>query len=323
MELRHLRYFAAVAETLNYRAASGRLNLSAPALSKQVRDLEEELGVRLFDRDTTRVRLTNAGQVFLAEARAIIAHAERAMTQAREAAKGQRGRLAIGNVGPLTAGYMAEAVTAFSARFPDVEVDLADVELPGQLPALEKGEIDVGFTTARLIDTVGLPEKFEHAPVLTTPLGVALSVDHALANQRTVEFAQLTRERLLCISTIGSRSTHRGDIEELLAGRGLKPGRVTEVRGFESLLAMIASGQGVSVLAGRASVLRVEGIVLRPFKDPGPDCSLDLHAVWCRGTAGVMAENFIAEFRRLSRASGGDPVQTPGARRASPARLKK
>ena len=307
MELRHLRYFAAVAETLNYRAASGRLNLSAPALSKQVRDLEEELGVRLFDRDTTRVRLPTAGQVFLSEARALIAHADRAMTLAREAAKGQRGRLVIGNVGPLTAGYMAEAVTAFWKRFPDVEVELADVELPEQISALERREINVGFTTPRLIDAAGLSEDYEHVRVLTTPVSVAMSTEHPLAAQRTVSFAQLARERLLCVMSARSRSSHRGYIEELLAARGMTPARVNEVRGFESLLALVASGQGVSVLAGRASVLRVEGIVLRPFKDAGSDCEVNLHAVWCRRTAGAVAENFIAEFRRLSR------VNTEGA----------
>lgn len=293
-----MRYFSAVAETLNYRAASARLHLSAPALSKQVRDLEEELGVRLLDRDTTHVRLTNAGEVFLADAAQIIAHAERAVAHARDASKGNRGRLVIGNIGPLTAGYMAEAVAAFGARFPDIEVELTDIELPGQIPALEEQAIHVGMIPAR--DVAGLPAGFRHASVLTTPLAAALSVEHPLAAGRTVTFAQLAREKVLCFRSEVAASSHRLYVGELFAARGLKLPRIAEVRGYESLLAMVAGGQGVSILAGRGSLLRVNGVVLRPFQDAAADTELDLHAVWRATPDGIAAENFVTEFRRLS-----------------------
>src|ERR1700754_3438022 len=106
MELRHLRYFAAVAEELSFRRAAERLRVAQPALSSQIKDLEEELGARLLDRDTRAVRLTDAGAAFLAEVRQILAHAERATVVAREAAQGRRGRLVVGYFAPIFMGLM-------------------------------------------------------------------------------------------------------------------------------------------------------------------------------------------------------------------------
>src|SRR5664279_401085 len=117
MELRHLRYFVTVAEELNFRRAAERLHVVQPALSRQIKDLEYDLRVRLLDRDTVRVRLTDAGRVFLDEARQILAHAERAKEMARDAAAGRRGRLVIGNVGPVTTSFMPASLTAFRARY--------------------------------------------------------------------------------------------------------------------------------------------------------------------------------------------------------------
>ena len=289
-----------MAETLNFREASERLHLSTPALSKQVKDLETELGVRLLDRNTVHVQLTNAGEVFLAEARQILAQAERAMRQAREVAKGQRGRLAVGNIGPLTASYMAACLTAFCARYPEVEVELIDIELSGQVQALDKRTIHVGFVPAGAV--ADLPAGFHHVSVLRTPLGVVASNRHPFAAERSISFAQLAREKLLCITGGTARNTHRTYLESLLAKRGLKPARVAEVKGFESLLAMVAGRQGVSVIAGRPGLLHVEGIVMRPFREAGDDTVLDVHAVWRPEAVGPLAENFVNEFRRVSHA---------------------
>ncbi len=295
-----MRYFSAVAETLNYRAASVRLHVSAPALSKQVRDLESELGVQLLDRGTTYVRLTNAGRVFLAEARQIIAHADRARSLVREAAEGRRGRLVVGNLGPLTSGYMVDAVTAFCARYPHVEVELTDVDMPMQFGALQKRLIDVGFTAGRVLSG-GALAGYRRLPVLTTPLCAVMPADHRLASERAVSFAQLGREKLLCLAGDGaSASSHRSYLHELFAARGLSVARVSDVRGFDSLLAMIAGGQGVSILSGRDSSWRVKGIVVRPFNETGADTDIDLHAVWRDDATGVIAANFVTEFRRLT-----------------------
>lgn len=312
VELRHLRYFTAVAETLNFRAASARLNLSAPALSKQVRHLEEELGVRLFDRDTTQVRLTNAGEVLLAEARLILAHADRAIAQTREAARGRRGRLIVGNVGPLTAGYMADCVTAYCARYPEVELELVDISPLHQLTALENHTIQVGFVPAGTLRYLG-PE-VRHVPVLSTPLYVIVRDEHPLAAQRAIPFAELASEKLLFVSSDSPDLSHRRFVLDRFAARGLTPRQVREVKGVESLLAMVASGLGVSIIAGRPASMRMDRLVSRPLKDGGSDTRIEIHAIWLPGSAEPLAINFIDDFRRLTRA-GKTTLALPEAAR--------
>lgn len=296
MELRHLRYFAAVADALSFRVAAESLNISTPALSKQIKGLEEEVGVLLLDRNTTQVRLTNAGAVFLTEAKLMLEHARRAVKQAREAEKGHRGRLIIGNVGPLTASYMANALTAFAVRYPDVELDMVDVDLPAQIEAMESDMIELGFVPAQ--EVPGLPSEYETAPVLRAQLGVAMPEDHPLAAKAALTLSELSGQRVLCAAGRASPSPHTQYVIALFSRRRLKPPRIVEVRGFESLIAMIAGGQGMSILAARR-LTQVDNIRLRHLKDTGPDIHVDIHAIWRKGRRGVLARNFAEVFRSL------------------------
>jgi LysR family transcriptional regulator, benzoate and cis,cis-muconate-responsive activator of ben and cat genes len=148
MELRHLRYFVAVAEELNFRRAAERLHVTRPALSKQVKDLEAQTGVRLLERDTVSVSLTDAGSVFLAEARGILADVDRAVGLAREAQDGRRGQLRIGSVGQIASGFLPEVLKAFGTEFPGVEVTFVEMTPVEQLAALAKSEIHIGLLMA-------------------------------------------------------------------------------------------------------------------------------------------------------------------------------
>lgn len=293
MELRHLRYFAAVARALSFRAAAEDLNLSTPALSKQVRDLETELGVRLLDRDTTRVSLTKAGAVFLEDARAILQQSEKAAQRARDAAQGNRGRLTIGNIGPIAANHLAASLAVFCTRHPDVEVELIDMDVASQMAALSSKELDIGFITANALHQ--LPPSLKWALVFSTPLCAVLGADHRLASRSSVPLAELASERVLCISG-GRLSLHRAFIRGLMEGRGLKAHKLVEVRGFESLLAMIAGGQGVSLLAGRSGLTRIDNLVVRPLKETGPDIEVAICAVWRPGRESLLARRFIEAF---------------------------
>jgi DNA-binding transcriptional LysR family regulator len=302
MELRHLRYFAAVADLLSFRAAAESLNLSTPALSKQVKDLEEEVGVRLLDRDTSHVRLTNAGVVFREETRLILEHAQRAIEQAREADQGRRGRLTIGNVGALTASYMANALTAFSALYPEVELELIDVDIPSQVGAIESGLVELGFLPQQELPK--LSAEFETAPVLTAPLSVAMADDHPLAANVSITLKELTEYRVLCAAGLVKPSQHSTYVQAIFSSRGIKLPKIIEVRGFESLLAMVAAGQGVSLLAGRRMV-RAEHVQERPLRETGPDVCVDMRAVWRKGARGVLAKNFVDVFRSLDHSRRG------------------
>jgi DNA-binding transcriptional LysR family regulator len=139
MELRHLRYFVAVAEELSFRRAAHRLHVSHPALSQQVHDLENELGLKLFERNSRRVELTEVGRVFLVGARRALAAAKEAVTQAQEAAKGDRGRLVIGSIGPLTSSFLPVALARFREQRPLVEATALHVNNRAQVEAVLNG----------------------------------------------------------------------------------------------------------------------------------------------------------------------------------------
>src|SRR5215471_3790909 len=145
MELRHLRYFVAVAEELHFGRAAARVHIAQPALSRQIRSLEDEMKLRLFERDRRRVSLTAAGVVFLDEVKGLMEQLERAVESARRAARGERGTLRIAYVPAVAYAGLPEIVRAFRQRVPDVEVRLQETHPARQIEALLAGRIDVGF----------------------------------------------------------------------------------------------------------------------------------------------------------------------------------
>ena len=145
MELRHLRYFIAIAEELSLRRAAHRLHVSQPALSRQISDLEDELGVELFTRNSRGVELTEAGRVFLIGGRRALAAAKQAAEQAREAAKGERGRLVIGSVGPATISFLPVVLSRFREQHPLVEITVLHLNNRAQVEGVLNGSIMLGI----------------------------------------------------------------------------------------------------------------------------------------------------------------------------------
>lgn len=306
MELRHLRYFVAVAETLSFSLAAKNLHLSGPALSKQIKDLEVEMGVRLLDRDTTQVNLTNAGGVFLIEARKLLTHAGQAVAMAKEAAAGQRGRLTIGNIGLLLANFLAASLSNFCTRFPEVDVDLIDVDLFEQTEALKAHRIQVGFILAG--ERTSVPPHFKQASVLHSPLGVVSASSHRFAQQTRVSLADAAKEKLLAIR--GRRGSFHADfVRSVFTNHGFKPGPITLVNGLESFMAMIAARQGISILAIRGSLGRANDLALRPIKETGDDLGIELYAVWRDTPKNSPAANFVDELKRLTQAQKKVPTK--------------
>jgi LysR family transcriptional regulator, benzoate and cis,cis-muconate-responsive activator of ben and cat genes len=148
MELRHLRYFVAVAEDLSFRRAAHRLRVSHPSLSQRISDLENELGIKLFKRNSRQVELTEAGRVFLTGIRQTLNSIQKAVAQAQEVAKGERGRLVIGNIGLLTQNFLPTALADFRQRYPLVEVTVNHLNSHTQAEALLDGSIMLGYVDA-------------------------------------------------------------------------------------------------------------------------------------------------------------------------------
>jgi len=297
MELRHLRYFVAVAEELNYRRAAERLRVAQPALSSQIKDLEYETGVRLLDRDTGGVRLTDAGAAFLEEARLIVAHAQHAMTVAREAAKGRRGRLTVGYFAPIFMGLMPASLKAFREKFPDVEVTLVEMPIAEQVAALESGTIQIGFVVG---GSVPIPRTVKSAEVARAPFRVVVSREHRLARSARIGLADLANETLLCFSPRkGTLSVHGEIMRRAFAARGLRMKFLRQIDGVDAFRATLESGLGASLIAASGSLSQSPDLVLRPLKETGTDLVMELDALWREDQTSQLTANFIATLREV------------------------
>ena len=301
MELRHLRYFVAVAEALNFRRAAESLKVAQPALSKQIRDLEDELGARLLDRNTASVRLTDAGAVLLNDARAILASAQQAAAAVRDAAEGRRGRIVIGNIGAMSAAFLPSNLTKFRERFPEVDVTLREMRTSEQPAALTSGQIQIGLM-------IGLTppdeNKFDSLRVMRSPMRVFLSKSHALSRQSSLQVDVLARETFLASVPTRSAQEHANVIRNVFVTRGLNPPAIKPVDSLESLLALIAGGHGISFLPGTFSPQRSLGLMTRPLAEQRDDLAFSLWAVWRRDESSESVRNFV----RLLRANVGARV---------------
>lgn len=301
MELRHLRYFVAVAEALNYRRAAERLRVAQPALSKQIKDLEAEVGARLLNRNTGGVSLTDAGATLLDEARDILERVEMASAATRETASGQGGRLTIGSLGAISASFLPASLATFRSRFPHVEVHLHEAQLPDQMAALTAGLIQLAFTTAR---DPAVPPAFESTEVLVSRLALAIGRDHRLVRKSAVSLADVADEPFWCIGETERHDRHRKLMDAIFAARGIKHRPIKRVNGYESLVALVAGGHGLSILLPFSRSRGKEEIGFRRIKEDGEDLVVRLLAVWRKGGGSPLARNFVDVMRRIPHPRG-------------------
>lgn len=289
-----MRYFVAVAEALNFRRAAERLHVAQPALSKQIKDLEHDVGAKLLHCNTGGVTLTDAGTVFLDEARDILERVDMAVAAARAAASGKGGRLIVGNLGALSAGFLPATLSAFRTRHPQVEVNLHEVSIPDQLEALQSGRIHVGFG---IEPEAMLPAGFEQATVMESRVAVAMGRDHPLARQTAVSLADLSTEQFLSFGETEAHNLHRQRIQEIFAARGIRHRAVRRVNSYESLIAMIAGDHGVSVMLPVSR--NQENIVYRRIKEDGPDLQISVSVIWRKAGESPIARSFVDILREV------------------------
>ena len=246
VELRHLRYFVAVAEALSFRKAASRLSVSEPAVSQQVADLEDELGQKLFNRDSRRVELTEVGRVFLHGARRTLASATEAVSQAREAAAGERGRLSIGTIGPLMHAFLPAALSRFRERFPLVEVTVMNMDNRTQLEALENGKImlGIGYFGPNLAEC----ESFTATPLLRCSFSIACAEHRWPAKRGKPKLSDFRGDEFLAAETEVNRDYTRLVLSVCQREGGFEPNFLMLGNSLESLLSMVAAGRGVLLL---------------------------------------------------------------------------
>jgi len=284
VELRQLRSFVAVAEELHFRRAAERLHLAQPSVSQQVRTLEDELGVRLFDRNRRGVALTPAGASLLEDARDLLARAARAAERARDAGTGTRGRLRLSLTRSLTGGLAGRIVEEFRARYPEVALELSVGYTSLHAEQLRHGLIDVAFVRPPLLDPA-----LDERELAREPLVCVLPKTHPLARRRAIDPAALRDEPLVW----WPREHGPGPWEEMLDAvyAGHRPPIVRTEPEEERLVSAVAEGAGVSfIMLERSRTLRIPGAVFRRFTAPEPTVGIAL--AWRRGAATPVIERF-------------------------------
>jgi DNA-binding transcriptional LysR family regulator len=250
VELRHLRYFVTVGDWLNFTKAAQTLRVAQPALSRQIRDLEDELGVPLFDRRQRAVKLTEAGLAFLTEARAVLAHAEEAVQTVRAVARGERGEIQVGYAPSLTIELLPSALHSFHNLAPGVHVKLHDLSSEEMIRGVREGKLHLSLVARPGPEALaGL--KFE--ALQRYPICVGVPATHRLARSKQVRLAQIATEPLVVYSR-GEYPEYHAMLRELFAPLGVKPQVIEEHDSAPSLIAAAGIGRGVIILDSAVEV---------------------------------------------------------------------
>ena len=303
MELRHLRYFVAVAEAENVSRAALKLHVSQPALSRQVRDLEDELGFPLLERTAKSVRLTEAGRVFLAESRAVLQRAEAAVSAARAVSTGQGAELHVGYAPTPTVRMLPPALRAFQAEQPGVRVKLHDLSTEEMLAGVRDGKLQVAFVVR---PTRGMLRGLGFEELARDPMRLAVAPNHPLARSRSVPLARLAREPLVAYSRKEYPEYHEF-LAALFARIKARPRIAQEHESGTSLIAAIEAGSGVALVSeslGCSAGPRLKLIPIVPEPEP-----LAVGMAWLKKGLTPTARQFLAKARE---AAGRNPRTKPG-----------
>ncbi|TDD86667.1 LysR family transcriptional regulator [Actinomadura darangshiensis] len=269
MDLRHLRYFVAVAEELHFGRAAERLSMAQPPLSQAIRRLEHELGVELLHRSTRRVGLTDAGRSYLARARRILGEVDEAAHEARRVAAGAVGHLAVGCVGSATYSLLPALSRGLSLELPGVDFSFrGEMLVPDQAEALRTGEIDLALLRPPIADL-----SLTVLPLRRDWLIVAVPADHPLAALRQVEITDLA-DAALIVHSADRRSVMYDVVLGLFHDAGIEPRIRHEVGETSTLITLVAGGLGVAVVPEPVTALALEGVAYLPLAQPAAHVDL-------------------------------------------------
>jgi DNA-binding transcriptional LysR family regulator len=259
MELKNLKSFVAVAEQLSFTRAARLLHLSQSALTEQIQKLEEELGVSLLTRDRRSVKLTGAGIVFLAEARATLTRAKQAVERVQKAARGEIGRLRIAFVSSAALEIVPGIVVAFRSQFPAVSLDLTNLRTSSQVKALISESIDVGF--------VRLPLSHDQLTIRVIhrePFVVVLPHGHPLANEAQIRLVQLQNEKFVAYGRRWAPGFYDAVIQ-MCTREGFSPEIVQETGEMYTAIALVAAGVGIAILPRSVVLAQPRNVLIKPL----------------------------------------------------------
>ncbi|HEX7339615.1 MAG TPA: LysR family transcriptional regulator [Rhodanobacteraceae bacterium] len=289
-DLRQLRYFVAVAETLSFTRAAERLHLSQPPLSQQIKALEDDLGVQLFDRNRRHVKLTEPGRLFLDEAHKILAQTETARRTVAEAGCGQRGRLRLAYPASLSFhGALPRTLLRFRASSPHVQVQLNEMYTETQYSALMAGQIDVGLVRA-LPKERSVALETEVTVIDHEPLWLALPCSHPLAQHPSLHLAEVANEAFV-IQPRAYSTTLYDTLVQLAARAKFHPIIRQEAQQLTGLLALVAAGIGMALVPASLRVVHLPEVCMIALADA--DAELLLAVARRRGDPPPVLARFL------------------------------
>lgn len=294
-ELRHLRYFVAVAEERNFGRAAERLGIAQPGLSQQIASLEILVGTRLLDRSRRLFGLTLPGQVFLVEARKTLAQADAAFAAVQRAARGETGRVSIGYVASAAySGVLTEVISGFRSAFSEVELVLIEMEMLRQLDRIAEGTLDFGF----IRPPAPMPRGLEAMTMLSEPLIALLPAGHRLAAIEEVALRDLAAEVFIVPNQTPEVGFHRQTALACKAA-GIDPKIEPTGRDFMTIASMVTVGLGVALVPASMECMQLPGIIYRELASPATRS--EISAVYRRNEAAPSANAFIAHCRGEAR----------------------
>jgi DNA-binding transcriptional LysR family regulator len=270
MELRHLHYFIAVAEELHFSRAAERLCISQPPLSQQIRDLEDELGVKLFERTKRHVHLTEAGKVFLDRSYLLLAQLEQAIAATQRIGRGEVGQLAIGFVDSAMYTSLPEMLKGFREQFPAVDLQLQEMTTAQQIQALYDKQIDVGIVRSAISEP-GLRVEC----LLPESLVLALPENHALSAQTQVSLSALADELFILFpAKLGPLFYEQ--IIQSCEKAGFRPKVAQEAVQMQTIIGLVAAGLGIAIVPASMQNFHRSGVIYRPLQEQIPQTGLYL-----------------------------------------------
>ncbi|WP_424814256.1 LysR substrate-binding domain-containing protein [Roseococcus sp. YIM B11640] len=295
MELRHLRAFLAVSETLHFARAAEALGISPPSLTEQVQELERQLGARLFLRSKRSVALSDAGKLFLEELRPAMERLEGALQTARLAGRGERGIIEIGFAASAAfAGLLTQTISAWRRAHPEVELNLHEMESAPQIEALDDRRLDIAFIRM----PVSLPPGIVTARLHREPLLIALPTTHPLAAGESVAAADLAEEAFIIPDQAGGTSFHQ--LTRAVAERGgFAPRLAHRGRDLIAVTALVALGMGVAVVPeSLRGTVTLPGVAYRPLR--GAPILAELAVAWRRNEGAPATRALIRQIREAA-----------------------
>lgn len=298
MDLRHLRYFVAVAEERHFTRAAQRLGIQQPPLSMQIRQFEQEMGTPLFHRLTRGVELTEAGELMLEEARRILERVEQAKAKVRSRARGETGHILVGFAGatyfqPQVPGL----IQAYRKLFPSVRISPQQSNTPLLIEALGNGSVDIAFVRPPLSNDEGIVVQ----PLVEEEMRVVLPSAHPHAGKRFIPLSALARETLILVP----RAIGPGLYDSIIAScqrAGFSPTFGQEAPQISSIVHMVAAGFGVSIVPQSMEQIHADGVVFVEIEGEAPQAPISL--AYRRDNRSIAVRNFVSQAAQRTRTAG-------------------